>query len=445
MKKFLIFSMALFFAVSGLNAQYFALSEDASASGIPSDVIATLSDTTRTAIRTTWIANPPASNWFLSLQGGLAALYSDGYQNAKLKDRTSPTFGLALGRWFNPVWGLRLSGTYSKLHSYGTEGGTWYIGQYHPNINGVESPQDYFTGDNATKKAFIKNRFLNDAKVYDNGYIFDFSYVGASLDFLLNLKNVFTHYNPNAFFNPVVYGGLGYAHTFKDGDRTAVNSIMEKVGLQLNFRLAKNIDLYLAGESLFVPEIFDRQVGGDYTQDIVVNALVGLTFHFGGSNYPVYTGGVAPKAAPVEDRSHEIDALNRQINALKADLAKCKAAPPVPKEPAPQAVKEIELEPVFFTLDSYAIQDSQLSKIEKAAKYLKENPGKKLELSGYADVQTGTPAYNQRLSEKRVNAVADYIVKNYGIDRNRLTLIAKGDKVQPFTVNENNRVVIFVK
>ena len=69
------------------------------------------------------------------------------------------------------------------------------------------------------------------------------------------------------------------------------------------------------------------------------------------------------------------------------------------------------------------------------------NPDAVVELVGYADVQTGNPTYNQGISDRRAKAVAKYI-KAKGIAANRIVTDHKGDTVQPFAVNEENRVVI---
>jgi outer membrane protein OmpA-like peptidoglycan-associated protein len=388
------------------------------------------------ASKITWLANKPGNNWFFSLEGGLACLGTENFGNVDLKDNLKFTGGIALGRWFNPVLGTRLNVSAAKLSTYMTERATFYIGQNHPGPNGQKNDHSYRTGDGSQ---YFNNLFFKDGKSYKNGYLCDFTYAAASVDLLINLKNLFTPYNPNAFFNPVIYGGIGYSHTLVDGERTAVNAIMEKFGLQLNFRIAKHVDIYLAGETMLVPEVFDRQVGGNLSQDNVLSAKVGLTYHFGFNNFIKAPLGVQTIIQP--DQS-QINALNDKINDLQARLAECLATPPVSATPE---VKPIGLEPVFFELDKYVIRNSEKANIEKAANYLKDHPNVKLVLAGFADAKTGNPPYNMTLSKNRINAVADILVKTYGIDKTRLVLVAGGDASQPFKVNEQNRVVMFLK
>jgi hypothetical protein len=315
MKKLLIIGLSFFCAVC-VKAQYVnelavdkQYPDNEKAADVYQSALERQADTTASAVRTTWVANKPGDNWFFSLEGGAAWLGSENYVIEDFKDYIQATYGIALGKWFSPVWGLRLNVGGAKLKGNSKEDGTWYIGQNHPGADGIASAKSYLFSANTLSETFVRSRFLDESSK-NSSYSYEFMYGAASVDFLLNLKNLFSAYNPDAFFNPVLYGGFGYAHTFKDGDRTAVNSIMEKIGLQFNFKLSSHLEAYLVGETLIVPEVFDRYVGGDKTEDIVVNAKVGLTYHFG------YSGFIK---APLIDQK-QLDALNAEINNLRSQI-----------------------------------------------------------------------------------------------------------------------------
>jgi len=178
-----------------------------------------------------------------------------------------------------------------------------------------------FALDDGAHPDFFYGRFYNDGKLYKDAYLCGFTYLAANVDLMINLKNLFNPYNPDAFFNPVLYGGLGVAHTLKDGNRTAVNGINHRYGLQLNFRLADRWYLYLAGEAMLVPEVFDRQIGGDRLQDIVVSAKLGLTHHFGFNKFIKSPMGQTVINQPVKPDIKQINALNNRINELLKRLA----------------------------------------------------------------------------------------------------------------------------
>lgn len=414
-----------------------------------------------TAVRTTWIANRPKDNWFFSLYGGIAALESEESRYRDLTDRIHPTVGFALGKWFSPVWGLRLNASAAKLQGFAVnanlndnfqtvEGhpyyfmGGWMTGKNYTNGAGVSGAQNSYTdGTTIGGAQLIYDRFLNHDDIIHtddgNGYSYDITYAGATVDFLLNLKNLFTPYNHKALFNPVLYAGVGYAHTFgdKDKEQTAVNSFIGRGGLQLNFRLHDRWDFFIDGGAILAPEYFDRRVGDNMTSDFVYNVTAGLTYRFNFRHF---------MKAPVMDPS-EIDALNRQINELRnRPVIVC---PPVVVCPEPEVrveekAEKVLLTPVFFTLDSYVVRDNQLLSIAKAAQYLLDNPKAKIQIAAYADKNTGNPAHNWKLSQNRSNAVANVLVDKFGITRSRLDITFFGDKVQPFDQNDWNRVAIFI-
>ena len=77
------------------------------------------------------------------------------------------------------------------------------------------------------------------------------------------------------------------------------------------------------------------------------------------------------------------------------------------------------------------------------AQWMKSNPDQNVAIVGYADKDTGTAKYNMGLSERRANAVKDVLVNKYGINPDRLSIQAEGSSVQPYDVNNWNRIVIF--
>ena len=357
------------------------------------------------ALRTTWVANRPCDNWFISVGAGMGGMISKGHANAskpwnwfedgqKGQSYWHPAANVSIGKWFSPVWGLRLSGVYGSV------------------------------------QGFDKGSTVAYSNVDD--------YVGGTVDYLLNLKNFFTSYNPKAFFNPVLYAGMGVIYTPEAGNQAGFYNIAEKAGLQLNFRLCDSWDLFLDGQALLVPKNFDRSNNATFlNSDVLTNASIGFTYRI---NFRHFI------KAPLYD-PREIDALNKEINDLRnRPVPVC---PPVVVCPDPvpavetKATKE-ELDPVFFLINSSAVRDNQLVNVAKAAEYLINNPGSKLELASYADRSTGTPSHNMRLSKNRSESVANVLVKRFGIDKSRLVLKHYGDTVQPFAENDWNRVTIFI-
>ena len=75
--------------------------------------------------------------------------------------------------------------------------------------------------------------------------------------------------------------------------------------------------------------------------------------------------------------------------------------------------------------------------------YMQRNPETKVSLTGYADAGTGNKRINLNLSEARAKAVTEALLKA-GIDPSRILSDYKGDSVQPFAENDQNRVTICI-
>jgi len=446
MKK-LVFLAAMLFFVSSMYGQKAVETQypgDALAQEIYKDALERQVDDATRATKTSWVANRARDNWFLSFGGGVGTMLTGQTTDMDFSDYAFKSWvgQISVGKWASPALGFRLNLTASELNNFThwPNNGMWYIGEAD---NAPKGAGKYiYAGSNGE---YIKDNFLKDTyKSGDgDGYTYKTMYGAATFDVLWNLKNTFTAYNPKAFFNPVLYAGLGYAYTFEGDSKTDVHSMIGKAGLQLNFRLADSWDFFLDGHVIGTHDQFDRYMAADSDIDFIANVTAGFTYrinfrHFIKSDF--------------NDPSI-VDGLNRKINELRNENEMLRnrpapVCPDCPKCPEVVVVEEKPAEylpaPVFFKINSHTVAKDQFPAIAAAANFLKENPTAKLHLTGYADAKTGTSAINERLSKQRVQAVADILVKDYGIAKNRLITEAKGDTVQPFEQNDWNRVVVFV-
>ena len=72
------------------------------------------------------------------------------------------------------------------------------------------------------------------------------------------------------------------------------------------------------------------------------------------------------------------------------------------------------------------ITAKEMINLKYYAEIIKNNPNQVYRVTGYADKATGTPAYNQKLSEKRAQNVADALVKKFGVKASQLQVVGKG-------------------
>jgi OOP family OmpA-OmpF porin len=98
------------------------------------------------------------------------------------------------------------------------------------------------------------------------------------------------------------------------------------------------------------------------------------------------------------------------------------AAPPAPPAPAP-VQRRVFL--VFFDWDKATITGEGMSIIQQAAAAYRSGAPVQIQVTGYAD-RSGSPGYNQRLSERRANAVANALAQQ-GVPRNDMMVSGRGE------------------
>ena len=86
------------------------------------------------------------------------------------------------------------------------------------------------------------------------------------------------------------------------------------------------------------------------------------------------------------------------------------AGPPGAQGVAGAAAAWESFKDILFDFDKADIRAGETSKIAEITAYMRQNPSVNLRIDGYADPR-GTNPYNLALSERRVNAVRDAIVK----------------------------------
>lgn len=97
---------------------------------------------------------------------------------------------------------------------------------------------------------------------------------------------------------------------------------------------------------------------------------------------------------------------------------------PPPPGPAPEP-QGIELEGLFFETGSATIQTDSYPRLDRVVEYLTHRTSVRLRIEGHTD-NVGDPQRNQALSERRAQAVRDYLV-SHGVDASRVEAAGFGD------------------
>lgn len=178
-------------------------------------------------------------------------------------------------------------------------------------------------------------------------------------------------------------------------------------GVGIQSKLGENVRLRTQLEGRYDN---DRETRNSDNGFVDMIASVGLSFSFG---EPPRQPEPAPPAEPV------------------------RPAPP-PPAPRPQPEPEVMFEfdsTVLFDFDSSALRDEARAELDRAADILAPRDDIILiEVAGHTD-SIGTEEYNQELSERRAQSVADYLVQN-GVARDRMRVVGYGE-TRPRVPNDN--------
>ena len=350
---------------------------------------------------TVYLKNKASDNWFMGLGGGINTYNMKKFD--KMGDRLGWQGQLSIGRWNTPVWGGRL-----------------VIDAGEPVIN-----------------------YANKTKM---------KWVGGHLDLMYNLTNAVMPYNSERVYSFVPYLGVGYMYGMNEwmkkpnpkGDlfKGQNQTLTYNVGVINNFRLGRGVNMFIELGYRLMQESFDfsKTPVGEYEYDGMLSAVAGIQFGLGGKQD--FTPAELMDYNLINDLNSQINRLRSENEQLRKRPESCPDCPPVT---APPAVSEGVYVPnvVFFRLNSSKIDKGQQISVYNTAEYLKTNPNATVKIVAYADKQTGTPAYNLALSERRAKAVADALTREHGIDSSRISVDWKGDTEQPYAENDWNRVAIF--
>lgn len=107
-----------------------------------------------------------------------------------------------------------------------------------------------------------------------------------------------------------------------------------------------------------------------------------------------------------------------------------------PVEPAPAAQPAAEPEPmaepvrveldVKFDFDRAQVKQDSMADIQDLADFMKQYGQTSTVVEGHTD-SVGTDAYNQRLSERRANAVREVLVNQHGLQSDRVRAVGYGE------------------
>lgn len=434
--------------------------------------------TNQGAFKTTFKKNDFRDNWTISIGSGAQVLFGEDDSKAKFTSRMTYAPMVSISKYFSPIWGLRMSFSGGSLHGFNdgrdgtyrkwntgqaTNQGTGFAGQ--PGYPSSTGPHFYTWDPSWTYRGWGTGTDVNGktwkgvtpdggswywnpqeagrpqgSNPLDELYMQHVRYFSANINFMFDLRTLFGKYDPKRGFELTPYAGIAYHHIFPHMGYDAYDVAGVNAGLIAKFRLTNKVGLFAEFSGTMMPDDYDGHIGDNTSFDAIGQALAGISFNLGKSTWDV-----------AEPMNYElINDLMNKINDLQVIASTpCPDCPPCPEvEPIVIEAKNESTyflpDPVFFRIDKSIIDNAEWAKIEKAANYLNQYPEAKVVVTGYADKKTAYPTYNMKLSERRSKVVAKALTTKYGINPSRISIDWEGDKIQPFDINEWNRVVIFV-
>lgn len=123
-------------------------------------------------------------------------------------------------------------------------------------------------------------------------------------------------------------------------------------------------------------------------------------------------------------------------------------APTPAPAPEPKVLDKMTLR-VNFDFDKYNIRQADEAELKKAVEFVKKYPNTSVKIEGHTD-SIGTDQYNQKLSERRAKAVADYLIEKGACKQADISTVGYGES-KPVADNktakgrfENRRAEILI-
>ena len=328
-----------------------------------------------------FVTNKFWDNWFISIGAGGQVYFGESDSKDDFGRRITPAFDFSVGKWLMPTLGIR-----AQVGGFTLKG---------------------LTADPA-------NIYAKGPSRVDGYYKQKWQQFNVHVDGLLNLSNWIGGYRTDRFYEAVPFAGFGMIHGCSSVDNTKFNKM----------RLSNAFDFNIEIKGSLVPQAFDGDTGGSKGEGIL-GVTAGFTYKFNQRNFrrekptEIISTGVSPEMLSAAEA--KLAEQIRRADRLQDELNQARKA-------QPQVVKEVKAAPlaIFFNINKANITAKEMINLKYYAEIIKNNPNQVYRVTGYADKATGTPAYNQKLSEKRAQNVADALVKKFGVKASQLQVVGKG-------------------
>lgn len=266
------------------------------------------------------------------------------------------------------------------------------------------------------------------------------------------LAHALYRYSPDKKWTPSAQLGVGVAQVIDDGK---LNNLAARLGLGYEWMPC---DFFSAGPQITYTYAHDN--GDGIHRYHILGAGVIASIYFGG-----------PASLYESKERPEVPAPAAAAPAAAVTAAAVAPPPPVdsdgdgvldPQDQCPDTAKGIPIDAsgcpqkfeqkvsltlnVLFDTGKAAVKPEYRAEIEQVANFLKTYPNVNAEIEGHTD-NIGPESANQRLSQRRAEAVREYLIKEFAVDSARVKAAGYGP-ARPISDNgtaegraQNRRVV----
>jgi OOP family OmpA-OmpF porin len=260
-------------------------------------------------------------------------------------------------------------------------------------------------------EGFAKKQYFDSAREFDN----DGNLFGGSIGYFLTddvelrlgydeVHNARAEDGRNIKGSNTALDALYHFNSSSDSLRPYVSAGFSDQSIGQNGRSGRNGSTFAnlgGGAKYYFTENFYARAGVEAQYNIDQGDTewapsVGIGLNFGGGSKP------APVAEPAPEPVAEV-------------------AP----TPEPAETVRVELD-VKFDFDKSKVKEESYGDIKNLADFMNQYPQTNTTVEGHTD-SVGTDAYNQKLSERRANAVREVLVDQYGVGSERVGSVGYGE------------------
>ncbi|OUO19576.1 hypothetical protein [Bacteroides sp. An322] len=303
--------------------------------------------------------------------------------------RLKPGFGITVGKWFHPDFGVRLNFGGARLKGWNS-GPTGIYAYDDGWVEGFDPVQEYWKGQGVDTQ---------------NGYRQDIKYYELNADFLFDLYNVFTSHNRlNRKWTAQGYVGVGMLRAAKYHGMEDNVKVGLRVGLIGNYHITDRLGLHLSVGSEITDANFTGELGKGNKFSGILNGTIGLSCRIGRQGYRVVR--LVPQ--------RQLAALNNAISLIRTEQTVSGDTIVMKERMATGSLLIPSV--VFYPGKNEFNEELQMVNIFRIARYMMRYKDAKIAIVG------NTGGTDSRLARRRAEKVRDLLVNKYGIFPQRMEI-----------------------